>query len=129
MALTLESGLRDLMVNALGDAVDVGVTEAGGKLVIETVADAEISLHRFADPAFDTAPATATGIITLQSTPIDDTSAVAGTADQFSIYNRNDLKILEGGVAVTGEDLDLSSLVVGGGDTVSLTSFTITMPA
>lgn len=126
MALTLETVLRNDLADAIDTSVNVGTTETGGKLVIETVGDAEISLHRFADPAFGAAAA---GVITLASTPIDDTNATAGTAAQFSIYDRDDQKQLEGVVAVSGQDLDLSSLAVGLGDTVSLTSFTITVPA
>lgn len=125
MTLILETAMRNALADAIDATVNGGTTQTGGKLVIETTADAEISLHRFADPAFGTA---ATGVITLQSVPIDDTSATAGTAAQFSIYDRDDAKLLEGEVATSGKDLDLSSLVVGGGDTVSLTSFTMTVP-
>lgn len=126
MALTLETTLRDALADEIDVTVNFGVTETGGKLVIEQSGGAEISLHRFNPTAFDAA---STGVITLQGTPIDDASAIAGTAAIFSIYDRNNLKLLEGVVAVSGQDLDLSSLVVGSGDTVSLTAFSITVPA
>ena len=126
MALTLETVMRDAISNELDNEINAGVTQAGGKLVIETSGDAEISLHRFSDPAFGVS---ASGTITMQSPPKDDTSANAGTAAQFSLFDRGDVKILEGVVDVSGQDLDLSSLSVGAGDTVSLTSFTITTPA
>jgi len=125
MALVLTTVAANDLANAMTTSIDVGVTETGGKLVIETSADAEISLHRFnAPPSFGAAAA---GVISLNGLPIDDTSATAGTAAQYSIFNRNNLKQLEGEVAVSGKDLDLSSLIVGGGDTVSLTAFTITV--
>ncbi len=124
--LTITTDLQDDILDALTAEIDNGTTQTGGKLVIETTADAEISLHRFSDPSFG---ASSSGTITMQSPPKDDTSATAGTAAQFSLYDRDDAKILEGVVAVTGQDLDLSSLAVGGGDTVSLTSFTISMIA
>ncbi len=126
MALTLETTLRDDLANQIDDSVNVGSAQTGGKLVIETSADAEISLHRFSDPAFG---ASSVGVITMASPPKDDTSATAGTAAQFSIFDRDDTKLLEGVVAVSGADLDLSSLSVGAGDTVSLTAFSITVPA
>lgn len=126
MALVLETSLRDALAAEIEVVINFGVTETGGKLVIETSADAEISLHRFDADAFGVP---ATGTITLNSTPIDDTSANAGAAAQFSIFDRNNLKLLEGVVDVSGQDLDLSSLSVGAGDTVSLTSFSITVPA
>ncbi len=126
MALILETTLRDAISDALELDISKGVTQSGGKLVIETTGDAEISLHRFDDPF---SGASSSGTITMSSPPKDDTSATAGTAAQFSIFDRNDAKILEGVVAVTGADLDLSSLSVGAGDTVSLTAFSITTPA
>lgn len=126
MALVLETTLRDALADEITVQVDFGVTETGGKLEIQTSGDAEISIHRFNATSFGAA---SVGVITLAGTPLDDTSAQAGTAAQFSIYDRNNLKLLEGVVQVTGADLDLSSLVVGGGDTVSLTSFSIEVPA
>jgi len=126
MTLTLQTVLRDDIANEIDNSINVGTMQSGGKLVIETSGDAEISLHRFANPAFG---ASATGTITMETPPKDDTSAMAGTAAQFSIFDRDDQKQLEGVVAVSGSDLDLSSLSVGAGDTVSLTAFTITVPA
>jgi len=116
-----------LSANALLDAmrvsIDVGVTESGGKLVLETTGDVEVSLHRFnAPPSF---PNAASGTMTVNGLPIDDTSAAGGTVAQYSIFDRNNLKQFEGVVAVSGQDLDLSSLSVGVGDTVSLTAFSL----
>jgi len=126
MALVMETVLRDDLANSIDASVNVGTMQTGGKLVIETSADAEISLHRFDATAFG---ASSTGVITMNSAPKDDTSAMAGTAAQFSIFDRDDQKQLEGEVAVSGKDLDLSSLSVGAGDTVSLTAFSITVEA
>ncbi len=126
MSLVMETATRTALANAIDAAINVGTAETGGKLVIETAVDVEISLHRFSDPAFGAAAA---GVISANSLPIDDTSAVAGTAAQYSIYNRDNVKILEGVAAVSGQDLDLSSLSIGAGDTVSLTDFAITQGA
>jgi hypothetical protein len=125
MALALVDAVRTSLADALGDTIDFGSTETGGKLVIETTGDVEVSLHRFSSP-FDTGAAT--GTITMDGAPKDDTTAAGGTAAQFSLFNRNNVKLMEGVVATTGEDLDLSSLVVGIGDTVSLTAFSLTVP-
>lgn len=125
MALVLVTGARTILADALGGIIDTGTAQTGGKLVIETSADAEISLHRFDNP-FDSGAVA--GVITMSSAPKDDTSAQAGTAAQFSIFDRDDAKVLEGVVQVTGADLDLSSLAVGLGDTVSLTAFSLTVP-
>lgn len=124
MALVLITASANALADAMSASIDVGVTETGGSLVLETSGDVEVSLHRFAASSFGSA---ASGVITAASLPIDDTSAAGGTVEHYSIYDRNNLKQLEGVVNVTGDDLDLSSLSVGAGDTVSLTAFTITV--
>ena len=127
MALVLETPTRTALADAIAASVDNGTTETGGKLVIETTADAEVSLHRFVDPAFG--GGAAAGVLTLDSLPIDDTTAAGGTAAQYSVFDRDNTKLWEGVVSVSGDDLDLSSLSVGVGDTVSLTAFTVTQEA
>ncbi len=124
MALTLETGLRDDLANQIDDSVNTGGGTA--TLVFETSADAEVATIDLQNPAFGAA---ATGVITLQGTPLEDTSATAGTVAQFSIFDRAVAKVLEGVVLVAGGDINMTSLVVGAGDTVELTSFSITVPA
>ena len=124
MALTLETGMRDDLANQMDDSINTGGGTSNMKL--ETSGDVEVATLDFQNPAFGAA---ATGVITLQGTPIEDTAATGGTVAQFSIYARSGTKQLEGVVAVAGQDLDLTSLVVGVGDTVELTSFSITVPA
>lgn len=124
MALTLETGMRDDLANQMDDSINVGGGTSNMKL--ETSGDVEVATLNFQNPAFG---ASATGTITLQGTPIEDTSATGGVVAQFSIFARDGVKELEGVVAVTGQDLDLTSLTVGAGDTVELTSFSITVPA
>lgn len=124
MALTLETGMRDDLANQMDDSINTGGGTSNMKL--ETSGDVEVATLDFQDPAFG---ASSTGVITLQGTPIEDTGATGGTVAQFSIYARSGTKQLEGVVAVSGADLDLTSLAVGAGDTVELTSFSITVPA
>lgn len=124
MALVLETASGNAVADAIDAQINTGVTQSGAKLVLETSGDVEVSLHRFDATAFGGA---SSGVITANSLPIDDTDADGGTVAQYSIFNRDDVKQLEGVVAVAGQDLDLSSLSVGVGDTVSLTAFTITV--
>ena len=124
MALTLETVLRNILADAIDTELNTGAGTSNMKL--ETSGDVEVATINFQNPAFGAA---AVGVITLAGVPLSDTSATGGTVAQFSLFDRDGTKQLEGVVAVTGQDLDLSSLSVGVGDTVELTSFTITVPA
>ena len=49
---------------------------------------------------------------------------------QFDMNDSNDTTVLSGTVTATGGggDIELSSLAVGAGDTVSISSLTVTVP-
>lgn len=121
MALTLETGLR----NVLADAIDTEVG-AAGFLQFETSGDVEVATITFGNPAFGAA---STGTITLSGTPLSDTNATGGTVAQFSIYKSGPTKLLEGTVATSGADINITSVAIAATETVTLTSFTITVPA
>lgn len=124
MALTLETNARD----ACSDAIDALINTGAGtaQLKFETSGDVEVATIDLQNPAFG---ASATGVITLQGVPLSDTSATGGTVAQFSIYNRNATKVLEGTVSTSGADINISSVSIGATDTVTLTALTITTPA
>jgi len=124
MALTLETVLRNVLADAIDTELNTGAGTSNMKL--ETSGDVEVATINFQNPAFGAA---ATGVITLSGVPLQDASATGGVVAQFSLFDRDGTKQLEGVVAVSGQDLDLSSLTVGATDTVELTSFTITVPA
>ena len=124
MALTMQTNARDAQADALDVLVNTGAGTSNMKL--ETSGDVEVATFDFQDPAFG---ASATGVITLNGTTITDAAATGGVVAQFSIYNKTPTKVLEGVAAVSGQDLDVSSLTIGAGDTVDLTSFSITVPA
>lgn len=127
MALTLETTLR----NAIADAVDAAINGGGGAgyLQFETSGDSEVATITFDATAFGSA---SNGTITMASAPKSDTSATGGTMAQFSIYDNGapGTKLLEGTVSTSGADINFAGgVTVGAGDTVELTSFTITCPA
>ena len=124
MALTLETTLRNALANAIDDEINTGAGTA--TLVFETSGDAEVATIDLQNPAFGAAAA---GVITLQGTPLQDTNATGGTVAQFSLEDRDGTKQLEGTVATSGADINISSTSVGASDTVELTSFTLTVPA
>lgn len=125
MALTLETAMRD----AIADAVDAKINGGGGAgyLQFETTGDVEVATITFDATAFG---ASSSGTITMASAPKSDTSATGGDMAQFSIYDFSTAKLLEGTVSTSGADINFAGgLTVGAGDTVTLTSFTITCPA
>lgn len=126
MAITLETIARDELANALDTIINAGTAP---ELVFETTGDVEVATI-ILDPtnAFDNA---ATGVITMTGQPKTDASATGGTTGQFSIYQNvsQTNKVLEGSVATSGADINISSVIIGATDSVELTTFTITMPA
>lgn len=104
------NGLADYIVDQLNS----------GNLVIMTSGDVEVATLPLAATAFGAASSgTATaGTIT------DDTSATGGTAALFKMETSGAAEVFRGTVATSGADLNLTSLAIGAGDTVSVTSFT-----
>lgn len=123
--VVLVTGTRNAACDAIVDLIDVGSTDPNGDIVIRTVGDVEVATLAFAATAFG---ASAAGVATAAAIA-DDTNATGGTAHDFIFQNRDNAEVLEGTVLTSGGDLNLSSLVIGAGDTVSISSFTVTMPA
>lgn len=122
MALTLATTMR----NAIADAVDtlVGTTAT---IEFQTSGDVEIATLTLGNPAFGGAAA---GVITLSGTPLSDSNATGGTMAKFKIKSGGTTDQITGTVGTSGQDINFpGGLTVGAGDTVTLTSFTITCPA
>ncbi len=125
MALTLENITR----NAIADAVDATINIAGpGTLQFQTAASAEVATITFSNPAFGDA---VNGVITADVTPaLSDTDAAGGIMTKFVINNGTPALVLTGTVSTAAADINFAGgTTVGVGDTVTLTSFTITCPA
>lgn len=128
MTLTLQTATRNAACDAIVDLIDGGA--GAGILEIKSAASTvvgtnEVATLTFSDPAFGAASSgTATA-----SAITDDTSATGGTASDFTVFDSNNTSIFQGSVSTSGADLNLSSVSIGAGDTVTITSFTVTMPA
>lgn len=123
MALTLATAMR----NAIADAVDTQLG-AAATMEFQTSGNSEIATIALGNPAFGAAAA---GVITLSGTPLQDTNATGGTMAKFKLKVGGTTDNIEGTVATpSGGDINFpGSLVVGAGETVEITSFTITCPA
>ena len=128
MAVTLTTAARNAMCDALVDLIDVGAG-TNGTCEIATGADVEVATVTFATTAFGAA---STGVATAASIT-DDTSATgnASAVDKFIVKDQDGTEVFRGSVGATssGEDMELTSTTIGAGDTVSITSFTVTVPA
>ena len=124
MALTLATTMRDAIANAVDATIGTSAT-----LEFQTAASDEVATLTLGSPAFGDS---STGVITLSGVPLSDTSA-AGNASpmtKFVIKSGGTTTQITGSVGTTGEDINFSAgVTVTAGDTVQLTSFTITCPA
>ena len=124
MATTHSTAARNAAADAVVDLVDGGSTDANGDLVIETSGDVEVATLALSNPAFGNAAA---GVATANAIS-DDTNATGGTAAKYQIQDRDNALVFEGSVTATGGggDIELSSVSIGAGDTVQMSSFTYT---
>lgn len=114
---------RNAACNAIVDLLDAG--SGAGALVFRTSGSAEVATLPFSDPAFGNA---ATGVATASAiTP--DSNATGGTTDRATLEDSDTNTVITASVGTSGEDINLSSVVIGSGDTVSMTSLTVTVPA
>lgn len=120
MAITHTTAVRNALADLIDERVNAGAS--AGTLVFQTSGDVEVATLTFSDPAFGAA---ASGIITA-NTINDDTNATGGTVAKFRIFDSDATEVLSGTVTATGGggDIELSSVSIGAGDTVSMSSLT-----
>ncbi|MCA9367967.1 hypothetical protein KC887_06955 [Candidatus Kaiserbacteria bacterium] len=125
MALTHVTAVRNALADAINTAVNAG--SGAGQLVIMTSGDVEVATLTMSDPAFGAA---SSGAITANAIT-SDTSATGGTAALFKVQDSDANEVYRGTVTATGGggDLELSSLAIGSGDTVAVSSLVYTASA
>lgn len=121
-AVTHNATLRNTLADAVVDATDVS---APGILRIETTAAALLATITFSATAFGAA----SGGTATANAMTDETNASAGTAAQFEVRDGAATSVFLGNVQTSGGDINLSSLSIGAGDTVSISSLTYSAPA
>ena len=121
MAVTHSAATR----NAIADAVlvEIDIDVGAGTLEFQTSGAAEAATVTLSDPA-----GTVSAAVLTFSAITDDTSATGGTVDRFEIKSNGGGSRVLGSVATSGGDINLSSLTIGVGDTVSVSSLTYTAP-
>lgn len=122
---TLPEDSRNAACDAVVDLVDAGA--GAGEIRIGTTAMGTIlAVLPMSDPAFGPASSGQSNV-----NPItDDSSANAtGTAAEFEMRDSDGNNVITGTVATSGADLNLSSTSIVITDTVSISTFDVTMPA
>lgn len=83
----------------------------------------------FGDPAFGAAAdGTPGGVATANSITADSSANASGTATWFRAVDSDDNAIFDGTVGTSGANLNLDSVSITAGQSVSVSSLTFTMP-
>ena len=124
MAITLSTSARDVSVEAISDLVDVGgagtleiYTDSFGTLIAELT---------FSNPAFGGA---SSGVVTANAITQDTRANSTGTMGAFQYLNGEGSPLLSGSVSASGGDINFNTTSVIEGDTIRVSSMTLTVPA
>lgn len=125
---------RNAMCDALVDSIDAG--SGAGTIEFRTgsaptnTTDADsgtlLATCTFSDPAFGSA---SSGVATASTITGDSSVDASGTAAHFRIKDSNGRVVAQGSVGTSGADINFNSVSWLAGGTVSISSFTVTVPA
>ncbi len=126
MAITITSALRTTLADIIDDQVNTGGGTATIVIYAGSVGGTTLGTFNLSNPAFGGA---STGVITLASVPKTATAAGTGTAGFFAMFNRGGTEILRGTVGLSAADIIIDNTSIVSGQSLSLDSFTVTVPA
>lgn len=124
MAVTYPTALKNTRLDAVTAAIDAGA--GAGKLEIGTAGMAAVLVTiPLNDPS---APAAAGGVLTLDNTPaLSANASGSGVAAAARIRDSNNNDVVTGlTVGTSGADINLNSVNISSGQTVTINSATIT---
>ena len=122
-AVTHPTSVRNTLADAVVDLIDAGA--GAGTIEFQTSGDVEVATLTYSDPAYGNAAA---GTATANAIT-SDTSATGGTVAKSIHQDSDSTLVYSTAVGTSGSDINLSSLVIGSGDTVSMSSLSYTAPA
>jgi hypothetical protein len=122
VAITLTTRAKNAALDGIVDEIDSG---GSGNLQILDAAGNELATLPLTNPAFGAA---SDGSVTANSITTD-TTVNAGTATQFKVFTSGGSEVFRGTVTVTsgGGDLTLTNVNLFAGDTLAVSSFTLTI--
>jgi len=122
---TLSTAARNAACDAIVDLIDGGSGDANGDLQFQTSGSSAVATLQFSATAFGSA---STGVATAAAIT-SDTNAAGGTTTKAVIRDKSNATVMTVTVGTSGSEINLSSVAIGSGDTVSVSSLTVTMPA
>ena len=124
MAVTHAMPVRNLIADTVTAQIDVSGV---GKILFQSAGAAvDVASLNFSATAFGAA---ASAVCTAAAIT-DDTNCTAGTVAIFAVQQNNNTAVFSGSVTATGGggDIILSSVAIGQGDTISISSLTYEAP-
>jgi hypothetical protein len=119
--------VRNSMIDSFVDAIDAGSSDTTGDIQIYTASSAVLlSSLTFSNPAFGAAT---NGSATAGTIADDKNCAASGTAAIGLIRDRDNTLLARFSIGTSGEDLNLNTTTIAAGDTLQITSMTISMAA
>jgi hypothetical protein len=128
MVVVLTNSARSAAADAVVDQIDAGA--GAGTIELKSAASTVQGTNEVATLTFSTTAfgAASNGVATAAAIT-DDTNATGGTANDATFFDSNGNAVLQCDVAAAASDINLSSITIGAGDTVTITSLTYTQPA
>ena len=128
MALSYSTATRnarlDAIVTAVGSSGLVRIYDGSRPATPGTAVSTQVLLAELTCSAtFGTVSA---GVLTVSAITEDSSANNTGTASWFRIVTSGGTAVIDGNVGTSGSDLNLSSVAISTGQTVSVTSATIT---
>lgn len=124
MALSHGSATRTALCNAAVDRIDLGGGGLGqGKLVFLTSLDAILCTITLSNPAFGAASGATAALL---SVPLSGTVSAGGTTTKFRLTDSADVTVVEGSVGTSGQDINLSSVIVAINDVIQVDAVSYT---
>jgi hypothetical protein len=127
--LGLSSTVRSNLVNQIRDAIDLGAGAGflriydGTRPATGGAATTLLAELTFSDPS---APAAAAGTVTYNAITSDASANATGTATWGRLVDSTGTFVGDFNVGTAGADLNLNSVAISVGQTVSVTSFILT---
>ena len=131
MGVVISTSARDNACDAVVDLVDSGSSASNNFGVLEFYTGDFVTLLaecNFSNNAFGNA---STGVATANSISLDSSANATGVCERFRFVNTDGQPVLSGTVSATGNggDIELNTTSITVGDSLSITSLTVTMPA